>query len=455
MSEKLMIFADKMGSNRYLGGIRDGFILAVPLTISAAFAVLINNVLFANNLPYALTNPEYWGPNVIETVTKIKFIFSSIEFGSLNIISYLVVIGIAFTLSKASNVKNPIQNALIVFGIFYSLFPKGALAGAYFESQWAAGFGEMENAVNLAGLSGAANLFTALVVGVLFTELLIKLQSFKALEIKLPDQVPPMVANSFSALIPAFLSFLIAGILAYFFMMVAPAGYNNLSAFISGMIQAPFLALAGTSIGGWGIMLIYVFFANFFWVFGIHGPNVLAGFSQPTLGVLGQNNQQIYAQMGDAYSDELSVFTAGFVDAYVQMGGSGATMGLIIAIFLVSKRADYKAIANLAVAPGMFEINEPITFGIPIVLNPILGIPFVLAPLASVILPGILTSIGWLPKIVISVPWVTPPALGAFLATGASWKAGLVALINIGISFLIYLPFVLMANKEVDEEVVE
>lgn len=448
MMEKLMIIADKMGSNRYLGAIRDAFIMAVPLTISASFAVLINNVFFANNLPWGLTNPEYWPAGVVETISNIKFIFNTIEFGTLNIMSFLIVIALSYLLSKASKVKNPVANALIVFGVFYSFFPKGHLVGAYFQSQWAAGFEEMENAVNLAGLTAATNLFTALVVGILFTELLIWLQGFKAIEIKLPEQVPPAVANSFSSLIPAFITFFIAGFIAYILMMVKPFGYSDLSALISGVIQAPFLALAKTNIGGWGIMFIYVFFANFLWVFGIHGPNVLGGFSQPTLGVLNSENVLLYSQTGDAYSNQLAAFPAGFVDAYVQMGGSGATMGLLIAIFIASKREDYRVIANLSIMPGIFEINEPVTFGIPIVLNPILGIPFVLAPMALVILPGILTSIGWLPKIVISVPWVTPPVIAAFLATGANWRAGLVAAINILIATAIYFPFVLMANKE-------
>lgn len=437
--DKIMIIASKMSSNRYLGAIRDAFIYTVPLTITAAFAVLINNVVLASNVAYGLTNPNYWGEAFIAQVTDIKYIFTSMQYGSLQILTMLIVIGLGYILSTLSKAKNPIVNAMIVFGIFWVLMPKGSLITE-------------ENPLNLANYLEARNLFTALVVGIIFTELLLWLQNIDALKINLPDGVPPAVADSFSALIPTAIVFFIAGLIAYIFMKFQPFGYTDLSMFISGMFQAPFLALAKTQIGGWGIILVYQFFASLLWVFGLHGPNILAGFQQPTLGVLATENQTIYAAGGDAFADELAVFTSQFTSAYTHLGGSGATIGLIIATFLFSKREDHKAICKLSIAPGIFMINEPITFGIPIVLNPIMGIPFVLAPMACIILPGILTSIGVIPKLVISVPWVMPPVIGAFLATGGNLAAGLVAAFNVVLVTVIYTPFVMMANKQAEKE---
>ena len=457
MMNGFMQLAGKLSSNRYLSAIRDGFVFAMPLTIAASFAVLINNVLLANNLPFALTNPEYYGAEFISVVEKIKFIFTSIEFGGLQWITAIVVFGIAFTLAEMSNVKKPMTNAIIIFATFVVLLPKGELiaggiwagaGGEGYEAAVAAGLGT----TSLSQLFSGSNLFTALVVGILFSELLIKFQSFDKLIITLPDQVPPAVANSFSALIPAFLTFLVAGILATLLMVFKPLGYGDLSALISGVVQQPFLALAKTGAGGTVLIVVYAFFANFLWVFGLHGPNILSGFATPTLGTLSLENQSLYAQTGDAYAPELAVFTMGFIDAYTQYGGSGATLGLLISIFLVSKRDDYRAIAKLSLAPGLFEINEPIVFGMPIVLNPILGVPFVLAPLVSLIVPGILTTIGVLPKVVIAVPWVMPPVINAFLATGANWKAALVGIVNIVLITLVYLPFVLIANKQAEAE---
>lgn len=455
-----MKVASKLSANRYLSGIRDGFVFAMPLTIAASFAVLINNVFLADNLPYALSNPAYYSAGFIDVIQKIKFIFSSIEFGGLQWITPMVVLGISYTLSEMSGVKKPFTNAIIIFATFIVLLPKGELVtGGYWQNQWVEGYDAAVAAglpaVTLSGLFSGSNLFTALVVGILFTELLIKFQSFDKLIIKLPDQVPPAVANSFSALIPAFLTFSVAGVLAMLLMVFKPLGYGDLSSLISGLVQQPFLALARTGAGGTVLIFVYAFFANFLWVFGLHGPNILSGFATPTLGALSLENQTLYAQTGDAYSPQLATFSMGFIDAYTQYGGSGATMGLLIAIFLVSKRDDYKAIANISIAPGIFQINEPVVFGMPIVLNPILGVPFVLAPLVSIIIPGILTSIGWLPKVVIAVPWVMPPVINAFLATGASWKAAVVAIINLLLITLVYLPFVLISNKQMEQEMAE
>ena len=457
MMDSFIKLAGKLSSNRYLSGIRDGFVFAMPLTIAASFAVLINNVLLANNLPYALTNPDYYGEGFIKVIEQIKLVFTSIEFGGLQWITAMVVLGVSYTLSEMSKVKKPFTNAIIIFATFIVLLPKGDLvSGGYWQNQWVGGYQDAvdagQNVATLSGLFSGSNLFTALVVGIVFTELLLKFQSYDKLIIKLPDQVPPAVANSFSALIPAFLTFTIAGIVAAVLAVTKPFGYGDLSALISGLVQQPFLALARTGAGGTILIFVYAFFANFLWIFGLHGPNILSGFATPTLGALGIENQTLYAQLGDAYSPQLATYTMGFIDAYTQYGGSGATMGLLISIFLISKRDDYKAIARISLAPGIFEINEPVVFGMPIVLNPILGIPFVLAPLASIIVPGILTSIGFLPKVVISVPWVMPPVLNAFLATGANWKAAVVGVINLVIITAIYMPFVIMANKQAERE---
>lgn len=461
MTDKFIMLASKMSSNRYLGAIRDAFIYTIPLTITAAFGIMINNVLFASSLPWALRNPEYWGEGTIEFINKISFIFDGFEFGGLNFITLMVVIALPYELSKQSKHDNPFGNALVILGVFLSLLPKGGLVtGGYWQSQWAGGYStavaDGVPTVHFGQLFGGANLFSALVIGILFTELFLWLQTLDALKIKLPDSVPPAVAKSFSGLFPAALVFLLAGIIAFLLKEFAPLGYTDLSRFIGGVFQEPFLALAKTNVGGPVLALIYVVFSNMLWVFGLHGPNILSGFSTPTLGALALENQALYAANGgNAFDPELAVFTNNFITVYAVNGGSGATFGLLIAIFIASKREDYKAIAKLSIMPGTFQINEPVTFGLPIVLNPILAIPFVLAPVACLILPGILTTMGVIPRVVIGVPWVMPPVINAFLATGANLGAGLVCLINVAITVVIYFPFVLMANKQAEKEAAE
>jgi len=454
---KFISFAQKMSANRYLSAIRDGFLIALPLTLASAFSILINNVVLADNLPYGLANPDYYGPQFIEFMKGFKFIFSSVEFGGLQWITPFVLLGIAYSLSEKSKAEKPFVNALIILAVFIVLLPKGELvAGGYWQKASVDGYVKAiesgARAATLSALFSGSNLFTALLVSIVFTELLLKLQTIKKLQIVLPEQVPPMVAKSFSTLIPALLILMIGSSVATCFLYFNPLGYGDISTFVNGMIQEPFLALARTGLGGGVITVIYLTFEHVLWLFGLHGSNVLAGFREPTLTVLAIQNQTIFAQTGNAYAPELAIFTTGFTDTYTHYGGSGSTLGFIIATYLVSRRDDYKAISKVAFASGVFGINEPIVFGIPVVLNPLLAIPFVLASLVSLIIPGILTTIGILPKVVVSIPWVTPPIINAFLSTGGNWLAAVVSAINLVLVVLLYIPFVMAANKMAQAE---
>ena len=134
----------------------------------------------------------------------------------------------------------------------------------------------------------------------------------------------------------------------------------------------------------------------------------------------------------------------------MSLGGSGCTIGLLIAIFLFSKRGDYRAIAKLETAPAIFEINEPMTFGLPIVLNPLLVLPFIITPLVTGTFAYFMTKIGFAGVCVYAMPWTTPPILSAWLSTGGSIGAIITQLLCILLSIAIYTPFVILANKAQD-----
>lgn len=123
------------------------------------------------------------------------------------------------------------------------------------------------------------------------------------------------------------------------------------------------------------------------------------------------------------------------------------TLGLLLAIFIASRRKDYREMAKMAFVPGIFNINEPVIFGLPIVLNPILVIPFVLTPFVNSLIGYVFISMELIPPIAYAVPWTTPGPLIAFLGTGGNWLALFVGLLCLAVSTLIYLPFVVAANK--------
>jgi PTS system cellobiose-specific IIC component len=133
---------------------------------------------------------------------------------------------------------------------------------------------------------------------------------------------------------------------------------------------------------------------------------------------------------------------------FANMGGTGMTLGLIIAIFIASKRPEQREIAKMSLVPGIFQINEPMIFGLPIVLNPIMIIPFILTPMVN-ILVGYFVTVVWpiMPTPAIGVPWTTPGIINLFLGTGGNAIAAVVGVVCLAISVLIYLPFVIASNR--------
>lgn len=130
-----------------------------------------------------------------------------------------------------------------------------------------------------------------------------------------------------------------------------------------------------------------------------------------------------------------------------EFSGSGATLGLVIAILIFSKRDDNKAIASLSLVPGLFNINETVIFGIPLVLNLILGIPFVITPLINIVIGYILTIIGFCSVACLTVSWTTLPIIFGFLATGASIFGAITQAILIVVSIVIYTSFLISHEK--------
>lgn len=150
-----------------------------------------------------------------------------------------------------------------------------------------------------------------------------------------------------------------------------------------------------------------------------------------------------------AGQEATEIVTKPFWTMYITMGGFGCTIGLLLAIFIASKREDDRSIAKIGLAPGLFGVNEPLIFGLPIVLNPILGIPFILAPMTCALVGYVATWMGFAAKAYIMIPWCLPPVISGFLATGGHIGTVITQIICIAVSTLIYLPFVKMRNKEI------
>lgn len=260
--------------------------------------------------------------------------------------------------------------------------------------------------------------------------------------IKLPDSVPASVSRSFSALIPGFIILSVMGIIAW----ALNTWGTNFHQIIMDTISTPLASLG--SVVGWA----YVIFVPLLWFFGIHGALALTALDNGIMTPWALENIATYQQYDSveaalAAGKTFHIWAKPMLDSFIFLGGSGATLGLILAIFIASRRADYRQVAKLALPSGIFQINEPILFGLPIIMNPVMFIPFVLVQpiLAAITLAAY--YMGIIPPVTNIAPWTMPTGLGAFFNTNGSVAALLVALFNLGIATLIYLPFVVVANK--------
>ena len=286
-------------------------------------------------------------------------------------------------------------------------------------------------------MSLMAPFFIGLVVAEMFTFIV-----HRNWVIKLPDSVPTSVSRSFSALIPGFIILSVMGIIAW----ALNTWGTNFHQIIMDTISTPLASLG--SVVGWA----YVIFVPLLWFFGIHGALALTALDNGIMTPWALENIATYQQYGSveaalAAGKTFHIWAKPMLDSFIFLGGSGATLGLILAIFIASRRADYRQVAKLALPSGIFQINEPILFGLTIIMNPVMFLPFVLVQtiLAAITLAAY--YMGIIPPVTNIAPWTMPTGLGAFFNTNGSVAALLVALFNLGIATLIYLPFVVVANK--------
>jgi len=185
---------------------------------------------------------------------------------------------------------------------------------------------------------------------------------------------------------------------------------------------------------------------SLFWCVGIHGNNMVGAIKEPIFRPLLYANTAAYVA-GAAQKNIPYVMNLTMLLMFAEFGGSGVTIGLVIAILVFSKREDNRTIAGISIVPALFNINETMTFGIPLVLNPILDIPFIIAPVVTMTVGYLLVSSGFCPKVVLEVPWTMPPVIMGFLATGGKPMGAISQLIVIAISIVIYTPFLIAYEK--------
>ncbi len=422
----MLAAATKLNNNRYLSAIRVAFAEMIPIIIVGSFCTLFSNVICTTTEGYfSLANvPGFsW-------LAVFKPLFTAANYATMNMLAIGIVILLSAKVAESYGNHDKVV-PITALAAFVSLCGTSATAIA-------AESGESVTIANVLAsrYTSAQGLFVCMLAAIASTLIYIRLVNSGKFKIHMPDSVPPNIARSFEVLFPVSITILVISTVGFVFTY---AFKLTLFEAISKFIQAPLTNIM-TGLPGY---LVVVFIIVLLWVFGIHGTQTLKAITEPVLLAAFAENEAAWA----AGEPIPNIINRPFLSNFTTLTGAGVTGGLIIAILVFSKRDDYRSIAKLGIPCGIFNINEPVVFGLPIVMNPILAIPFMLTPVVTSIFAYFMTSIGFCAKLVVNAPWTTPLGLEAFISSGGNFGAVITQLLCVVISFLIYSPFVIMANK--------
>lgn len=413
LEEKILIRANKIGSQRHMVAIRKGIIATLPLTIVGSFFTILLNIPIESLAQ--LIEPY-------REVLDIPFRYT------VGILALYATFGIASSLSKSYKLDSLTCGVLALLAFLVTAAPPIRV----FEG--VEGIIDAGRYINIANLS-SASLFAAIVTSILSVEIY-RILLEKNIKIKMPAGVPPEVANSFVALIPA-------AVILVLFWVIRHVFHFDINSVLSTILMPMKDILSGSSLFGG---LLTVFLITFFWVLGIHGPAIMGPVIRPFWDMSIAENMDAFQAGVDVYNLP-NIFTEQFLQWFIWIGGAGTTLALVI-LFMFSKSKYLKSLGRLSFLPGLFNINEPIIFGSPIVMNPILAIPFIAAPLITTILSYILTVTDVVPMMMARLPFTMISPVAAWISTDWSIPAGILVVVNFIIALVIYYPFFKVFEKQ-------
>lgn len=426
----MLPFAGKLSQQRHLNAIKNGFIAAMPLGLTGSIVVMLSNVFTGSEtLIGEILNRMLFYRNFVQPFLDehVNPVLNQMWWGMMALGVVFSIFTISYSLAKEYN-EDGLAAGVTALAAYLVTLPQQAPDAGWGTIHWSS--------------FAAQALFAGLIIAIFSTEIFCFAKR-KNWTIKMPAQVPPAVSRAFSATIPTALSVAIWATIGVFFLNTLDTTIQD---FINNLIQAPLMNLGQSPVS----LVILLLLQQLLWFFGLHGALIIG----PVLDLMYSPALGLNAQNVLVYGIEPThVITRNFADVYGMHGGSGATLGLILAILIFSKRKEYKTLSKMGVAPGIFQINEPMIFGMPLVLNPIMAIPFIFTPALMALIGWFFTAIIPFAGIFyIAPPWTTPPIVSAFLASGGDIGATIVATGTLALSVVIYIPFVLMANKEVEAQ---
>lgn len=415
IEEKMVPVVSKVATLRYMRALKSGFMVIMPLTIIASVFLLITDFPVPGYPEFmASIFGENWG-DFLSPAYRATF----------DIMGIMLAGTIAYKLAESDDM-DPLPIMIISIVAYVIVTPKFVTAES----------GEVINKVLPMAWLGTKGVITAIIMSITSTEIYRAVVK-KNLVIKLPDNVPPMVYKSFFSLVPGVVVVAFALIINGVFLTMD----KSIHEFIYDILQVPLQGLTASP----AAITVVAALNGFLWWFGIH-PTVVNSIVNPLLNANSVENLELFKQ-GTLTLENANIGTIQMIDQFATIGGAGMTIGLVISMLVVAKSQRMKMLSKLGTVPALFNINEPIVFGLPIIMNPLMLIPLTLAPVVSVLIAYGATMVGFMsPFNGVIAPWPTPPIFSGFLVSG--WQGAVVQIVAIAAAFAIYYPFVLALDKQ-------
>ena len=408
---KLMPLATKISSNRYLQALRDGMVLSMPLLIVGSMLLVITEFPIE---AYQNTMVNLFGDGW-------KWFSDAGVSASIGLIAIFSIIGISSALARYYGEDSTMASVLALAAYFTVLV-------------------QIENGGFAIKDFGAKGLFAGMLSAFIATEIYCRILK-RNITIKMPEGVPPAISKSFAALIPAGVILIVFLIIRFIF---ANTSYESLNNFVLNVLQIPLTGLTCT----FGGIMVATFCSHFLWFFGIHGASIVGAVTGPMFQAAGIDNLEAF-KGGFPIQN---IVTQQFNDIFQTYGGVGSTLALTFLLAFYCKSKQLKTLGKLTIAPGLFGINEPLVYGLPLVLNPIMAIPFFLCPLINVSLAYFAMKLGLISLTTgVQITWSTPPLISGFLGTN-DMRAVVLQAVCILISLGVYYPFIRMLDKRYQVE---
>ena len=423
LEDYILPLANKLAQTHWLVALRDAFVSVMPITIAGSLAVLIKSLIEAARVNLGWETFAW-------LMSPLALISNVVWRGTFALFALFLSMSLGYHLAKSMEV-DPIAGAIVSLSslaMSIANLTKMRVNGRTIS---------VKHTFDISQFS-TTGIFTAILfgsIGVSIFAFCVKAR----LKLNMSVTLPYAEQMALDSLIPAIIAIFCVGMINFTFQTITDTYFGN---WLLNSIQTPLVKLGQ----GFGMVLLVTLFVQIFSFFGLNGLGVWAPILD-SIWLTAQNVNVTAVRNGEPAS---YLWVRGSFDAFAWFGGAGGTLMLVVAILLFSKRSDYRTIAKVALAPAVFNINEPIVLGLPVVLNPVYFIPFVLAPIVNVAFSYWVTMLGLVNPVQAAVPAVVPPIIGPFLACNYDWRAIVLCIINMLIALAIWTPFVFAADKIAD-----